>query len=284
MSTSPSSSAQQARQLIADRLREILRDSGLTARALARQAGWDETKCSRLTHGRTPPSDTDIRTWCTICGVPEEIPNLIAASRNADSAYVEWRRVQRSQKRMQDLGLKLYESNHLYRFYSANLVPWPLQSPAYMRAVMRRFSDFHDAPVTDLEEGVKARIARRRFLEDGTRCCTMVIEEAVLHNRFAQNDVMKEQLHYLLTGVSKPNLSLGIIPTGTRRAQKPAETFHIYGDTDGAVSIELVSAIITITRPHEIALYVKCFNDLASVAVYGKKARSLVETAIGALE
>ncbi len=143
MHSSQSSSAQQARQAIADRLREILRDSGLTARALARQAGWDETKCSRLIHARTPPSDEDIRLWCTICGVPEEIPNLIAATRNAENAYVEWRRVQRSQKRMQELRLTLYEETHLFRFYCSNVIPWPLQTPAYMRALITRFNEFH---------------------------------------------------------------------------------------------------------------------------------------------
>lgn len=282
MATSPSSSAQQARQAIADRLREILRDSGLTARALARQAGWNESKCSRLIHGRTPPSDSDIHVWCTICGVPEEIPNLVAASRSAETAYLEWRRVQRSMKRMQDLGLSLFENNHLYRFYSSNLVPWPLQTPGYMRAIMRRFADFHQADVPDIEEGVKARVARRRFLDDGTRRCAMLIEESVLRSRIFGDDVLSEQLRHLLTGMRQPNLSLGIIPLAGRRVQKLTETFHIYGDA--TVSIELVSAIITITQPREIALYVRCFNDLASSAVYGDKARMLIMAAISALE
>ncbi|MEU7911295.1 helix-turn-helix domain-containing protein [Microbispora bryophytorum] len=282
MASSPSSSAQQARQAIADRLREILRDSGLTARALAREAGWDETKCSRLIHARTPPSDEDIRRWCAICGVPEEIPNLIAATRNAESAYVEWRRVQRSQKRMQDLGLSLFEANDLYRFYSSNLVPWPLQTPEYMRAIMTRFDEFHQASASDINEAVKTRVARRRFLDNGSRRCAMIIEESVLRNRPFGDDVLRQQLRYLLTGMRQPNLSLGIIPLAAQRSQKLTETFHIYGDT--TVSIELVSAIITITQPREIALYVRAFNDLASAAVYGDRAKALITSAISALE
>ncbi|TDD21997.1 helix-turn-helix domain-containing protein [Nonomuraea diastatica] len=96
MSTSPSSSAHEARPAIGKRLREILRDSGVKARALAQAADWDESKCSRLINGRTLPSDDDIRTWCRICGAEEEIPDLIAASRDADSMYMEWRRLHRS--------------------------------------------------------------------------------------------------------------------------------------------------------------------------------------------
>ncbi len=99
----------------------------------------------------------------------------------------------------------------------------------------------------------------------------MIIEESVLRNRFPGGDeVMIEQLHYMLTGMDQPNLSLGIIPLSESRAQKPAETFSIYDEA--RVFIELVSAAVTITQPREIALYVKCFNDLASAAVYGDKA------------
>ncbi|WP_371785310.1 helix-turn-helix domain-containing protein [Streptosporangium subroseum] len=281
MSTSPSSSAQQARQAIADRLREILRDSGMTARAFARQAGWDETKCSRLIHGRTPPSDEDIRTWCQICGVPEEIPNLIAASRNADAAYVEWRRVQRSQRRMQELRLSLYEETSLFRFYCCNVIPWPLQTPGYMRALMTNFSAFHGA-VTDIEDGVKARMARRRFLAGNSRRCAMLIEESVLRNRIADDDVMVEQLRYLLPAMRQPNLSLGIIPMSARRSQVVTETFSIYDEA--RVFIELVSAAVTIAQPREIDLYVRYFAELAASAVHGEQAHVLISAAIEALE
>ena len=58
-----SSSVQQARQEIADRLREIRLDAGLTKRAVAAAARWHESKCSRIEHARTPPSDEDIRAW-----------------------------------------------------------------------------------------------------------------------------------------------------------------------------------------------------------------------------
>ena len=45
---SPSSSVQRARQELAERLREIRLDAGLTARALSVAAGWHEAKTSRI--------------------------------------------------------------------------------------------------------------------------------------------------------------------------------------------------------------------------------------------
>jgi hypothetical protein len=255
----------------------------LTARALARQAGWDETKCSRLVHARTPPSDEDIRTWCRICGVPEEIPDLIAASRNAESAYLEWRRVQRSQTRMQKLRLDVYEGTQLYRIYCNHVLPWPVQTAAYMRALMEGFNTFHEGAASDIDQAVKARLDRQKLLRDnGPRRCTMVIEETVLRDRFADNEVIRQQLQHLLACTRRSSLSLGIIPFGAvRSAYRPTETFSVYGDQ--MVVVELVGAAVNITQPREISLYVKAFNDLAAVAVYGEAARVLIANALDAL-
>ncbi|WP_371781670.1 helix-turn-helix domain-containing protein [Streptosporangium subroseum] len=73
MRISPSSSARRARQGIAQRLREIRLDAGLTARAIAKTAGWHESKASKIEHSRTVPSEADIRAWCTACGAEDQV-------------------------------------------------------------------------------------------------------------------------------------------------------------------------------------------------------------------
>ncbi|WP_202637743.1 helix-turn-helix domain-containing protein [Bailinhaonella thermotolerans] len=283
MSKSESSSVQRVRQAIADRLREIMRDAGLNNRELARRAGWDETKCSRLIHARTRPSDADIRTWCTICGVPEEIPNLIAASRNAENAYVEWRRVNRSVKHLQELRLALYEETTLFRFYCSNVIPWPLQTPGYMRALIGGATEFRRTGATDIEEGVQARVARQEtYLGAGShRRCAMIVEEPVLYGRVGDDVTMREQLRHLLTGMHRANLSFGVVPMGIRRPLAAKETFSIYDES--RVFIELLSAAVTITSPGEIDLYVRYFAELSAVAAHGDKARALITRAIAAL-
>jgi hypothetical protein len=50
------------------------------------------------------------------------------------------------------------------------------------------------------------------------------------------------------------------------------------------VSVELLSAKVTVTQPSEVALYVKAFAELSELAVYGPAARKLIMSAIGALE
>ena len=223
----------------------------------------------------------DIRAWCAICGVPEEIPNLIAASRSAESAYIEFRRVQRSQKRMQVLRAEQYAKSRHYRIYASNVVPWPLHTASYMRAMMEHFDQFHEAGNIDIAEGVEERLARQRqYLGKGVRRCELVIEESVLYDRTFSSDVMRGQLAHLLAGPHWPGLSLGIIPRGAARGYYAAETFSIYGDT---VAIETVSAIITVTQPREIALYLRCFTDLSRAAVSGSAGRDLITQALAVL-
>jgi hypothetical protein len=49
------------------------------------------------------------------------------------------------------------------------------------------------------------------------------------------------------------------------------------------VAVELVSGYLTITQPRELAMYVQVFQELASLAVHGDKARSCIHEAITAL-
>ena len=48
-------------------------------------------------------------------------------------------------------------------------------------------------------------------------------------------------------------------------------------------SVELLSARVQVTQPSEVALYVKAFEELRSMTVYGAEARALIVKAIDAL-
>ena len=61
----------------------------------------------------------------------------------------------------------------------------------------------------------------------------------------------------------------------------PLEAFTIFDDA--RIHIELLSAQVTVTAPSEIVLYVRAFEKLAGLAVYGDDARARISAAIGAL-
>ncbi|MFJ6667777.1 helix-turn-helix domain-containing protein [Streptomyces sp. NPDC091383] len=282
MTTSPSSSAQAARQNVARRLRDLRRSAGLTVTELANECGWHHAKTSRIENARTPPSPTDIRLWCRASGATDQAADLIAASQHAESLYREWQqRVRAGLARLQDSYVELYRATELLRVYSPVLVPGLLQTAGYAQALLSIDARFRDVP-DDAVEAAAARVRRSQVIHEPGHRFVFLVEEAVLYYQLGDAEAMAAQLGYLLTAGALPQVSFGIIPAAIReRVMWPKETFDVHDDT--LVSVELVSAEVNITQPSEIALYVKAFEQLRSMAVYGAEARALIVKAIDAL-
>ncbi|HLK02513.1 MAG TPA: helix-turn-helix transcriptional regulator [Streptosporangiaceae bacterium] len=267
---------------LAERLRDIRLDAGLTARALSAAAGWHEAKTSRIESAKQALTDADIQVWCRVCGAGREVPDLIAASRAADSMYVEWRRVTRTGlRRTQEARRPLYERTRLFKVYCSTVVPGFLQVPGYATALLAANAEFHETP-DDVEEAVRARMNRNRVIRSPDHRFAMLVEEAALRYRLGGTDVMAEQLGHLLDSVTLPQVSLGVIPfSATGRRMWTLENFTIFDNA--RVHVELLSAQVTVTAPSEIMLYVRAFEKLADLAVFGPQARDLVTAAVSAL-
>ncbi|OKI03601.1 XRE family transcriptional regulator [Streptomyces sp. CB02056] len=280
-SVMPSSSAVAVRKEVADRLRELCRDAGFNGRELALRAGWHPSKSSRIINALTSPSDEDIRTWCRLCGAEEESADLIAATRSAESMYVEWRRLQRTGlTRLQNSYVPLFERTRVFRVYSSSLVPGFLQSRGYATALLSAITRFHGTP-DDVADAVDARLARSRIVREGGRRFALLMEESVLRHRIGDAGVMRGQLEDLLAATALPAVSLGVIPAGAEREVWPLETFSLY---DGEqVEVETLTASLTVTRPREIAHYLDAFEKLSGTAVYGDRARALIGSALDTL-
>ncbi|MFF9279496.1 helix-turn-helix domain-containing protein [Streptomyces griseosporeus] len=281
MATSPSSSAQAARERVARRLRDLRADAGLTGTELATRCGWTHPKTSRLENARTPPTPEDIRRWCAACGADDQADDIIAQSRDAESAYMEWRRqVRAGLRRLQDSYVDLYQATQLFRIYSPTLVPGLLQTEGYARAVLSAVAQMYDAR-DDADQAAAARVQRNQIIHQAGHRFVMVIEESVLYYQLGDADAMAAQLGYLLTAGALPSVSLGIIPRTAQRTLWPQELFHVYDDQ--LVSVELMAARVRVTQPTEVQLYLRAFEQLRAMAVYGGEARALVLRAIEAL-
>jgi transcriptional regulator with XRE-family HTH domain len=282
VSASSSSSAQQARQALADRLRELRLDAGLNGIELAQAAGWDRTKVSHIEHARRAPSAADIRTWCQVCGVEEQAADLVASLRAVEGMWIEWRRMERSGlRRPQEAVRPLFDRTHMFRAYSSWLVPGLIQTEGYTRAVLRAVAARRGL-VDDVEAAVAVRMDRQRVLSKGGRTFAFLIEESVLRAGIGGAEVMTEQLGHLMEVVALPSVSLGIVPAQPNRDEaRPVEDFWIFDSEQ--VSVELVSGYLTITQPREIAMYAQMFGALAEVAVFGPDARDLITSVVTSL-
>jgi Domain of unknown function (DUF5753)/Helix-turn-helix domain len=272
---------QQAREVLGIRLREIRLDAGLTARALAKLAGWHFTKVSKLEHGSRRPSPDDIRAWCRYCHAEDQVTDLIATARGIDEMYTEWRRQMRAgMKHFQDSFRPLYEQTLLFRVYETTFIPGLLNTAGYATAILEFWAGLMSLPA-DIETAVAARMDRQNILYAGKRRFLFMIEEQALRTRVGGTEVMAGQLDRLLALMSLPTISLGIIPDAGERHTLAQGSFWIFDDT--RVQLETVSAGLDITQPAEISLYAQVFDLLQRSAVYGHCARDLIRHALGGL-
>jgi hypothetical protein len=279
---SPSSSVQRARQQLAERLRDLRRDAGMDGRALSAAAGWNPAKTSRIETAKQAPSEADIAVWCRICRAEREVPDLIAASRAADSMYVEHRRLNRGgMRRRQESVRPMYERTKLFKAYCPSVVPGWLQTPEYAAALLSSITEFRGTP-DDVAESVAARMSRNRIIRSGNHRFVLLLEETVLRYRIGGTDVMAAQLARLADAAALPAVTLGVIPFATpERPAWPLEQFTVFDDE--RVHVELLSAHVTVTAPSEITLYVRAFERLARLAVYRDAMQALIAEAITAL-
>ncbi|MEU0841374.1 helix-turn-helix transcriptional regulator [Streptomyces sp. NPDC005962] len=274
MPVSGSSSVQQARRLLADRLRELVKDAGLDGKDVAALCGWHPSKVSRISTAKTQPSADDIRAWCDACGANDQAEDLVASLRAVEGMWVEWHRMERSGlRRAQQAVLPLFERTHWFRAYSSWFVPGLLQTHGYtedvLRAVQRR-----RVSVDDVADAVAVRMERQRVLHEAPRRFAFLVEESVLSNGLGDADTQAEQLERLVAVSTLPNVSVGVVPTRLGRTRMPVEGFWIFDARQ--VNVELVSGHLTLTQPSEVGAYADAFAMLADMAVYGPQARALI--------
>ncbi|MER7790916.1 helix-turn-helix transcriptional regulator [Streptomyces sp. NPDC097640] len=280
--TSPSSSVQEARKALGQRLGEIRQAASLTKRALANSLGWHESKASRFESGTRAPSERDLRDWCSACDAESETEDLISTARGIEGMYVEWRKMERNGlKWAQESVIPLWERTQRFRIYSPWLIPGPVQTTSYITALLASIRNRRGL-IDDVPAAVRVRFEKQQVVY-GNHTFAILLEESALRYRIGSTDVMAGQLGYLLSAMALPSVSIGIIPQDADRSTLwPVEGFFLYDDE--AVNVELVSAHLTVVQRHELAMYADTFSALTELAVHGPAAREIITTAIESLE
>ncbi|MFJ4653183.1 helix-turn-helix domain-containing protein [Nocardia sp. NPDC088792] len=272
-------SVQQQREALGERLRGLRQSAGLSGSELARRAGWHQTRVPKIEYGKTNPSVADIQVWCKLTGAEREIPDLVASLRNIDVAYREWRRtLDGGTKKKQHEILRLMQQSAVMRVYQPSLVPGLLQTAEYATAILGRSIKFHGIP-DDLDAGVAKRIERQQVLYRGDRRFHILMGEQALYNNVGGDSVMAGQLDRLLAAMGLPRVTFGIVPM---TAELPMQLTNFVMFDERRVTVEAISAELTITQPREIKLYHRTFDILAGQSTTGEAARRLIRRALEA--
>ena len=274
MSTSPSDAARKAQQALGLRLRELRKDAGLSGRELAVATGWHFTRVSKIENGVQGPTDPDIRTWCAACSAEDQIPDLIAQARAVESMYMEFkRRTRAGMKQLLQTRGDLFERTERFRIYEHNVIPGLFQTAEYAAGLLSFWIDFLETR-NDIEAAVAARIERQAILYRAAKTFSVVLEEAAIRTQFGTAATMAGQLDRLLSVMTLPNISFGVVPLMVQRRTVGSTGFWIFDDA--LVSLETPTASIDVSQPQEIGLYERMFEELRQPAVYGGDARRLI--------
>ena len=282
-----SSSAQAARQRLGGQLRELRLAAGLSGRAFAAAAGCQASKISQIEKAIRPASMADVRLWCHVCGAsPQRTEELLKEQAAVARLWIAFRDLGRRtglNATQKMLSGDMWERVRLFRTYQTKVVPGLLQTAAYMTAIMTGVRQERGVEVDDIAEAVAERIGRQGYLLQRDRQFVFVVEEPALRFRPYGTRIQRDQLTHLLDVTRLPSVSLCIIPMDAdRRGHRPRESFDIT-DSD-LVTIELLSGFLSLTHPDEIGAYVTAWEQLFSIAVQGKAARTLIRDALAALD
>ena len=275
MSTTPASLAAEGRRELGIRLRQIRKAAGLTGKELALATGQHFTRISRIENGVQPPTERNIRDWCTACGAADQIPDLLATAQVTESAYLEWTRQARAG--MKHLGglhtIATYRRTTNFRIHEPIVLPGIFQTEAYVRAMLAYWHQYLDAP-DDTDATIAMRAERTAIALSPAKRINVILGEQALHTRRGTTAEHADQLTHLLSLMRLPSVTVGIIPADAQRQAIATIGFWIFDNS--AVALETPTAAIKITRPQEISQYTRMFDDLNRQAVHGQRARRLV--------
>jgi transcriptional regulator with XRE-family HTH domain len=260
-------------------MREVRKDAGLTARALAQATGQHYTRVSKIENGKQVPTDQDIRDWCAACRAEDQVASLIATARAVELAYLEFRRQARAGMK-QVTGphtMDRYSKTMTFRIYEHNVIPGLFQTPAYCESMVSFWIKFLGTP-DDLAATVADKMFKQEVIGWPGKKFRAVLEEQALRTWFGDASVQSGQLGRLLEVMNHDNVTLGIIPLMRQRTGIASAPFWIFDDQ--LVALETPTASVQVTRPEEIGLYETMFGHLEAAAVYGAEARALIVKAL----
>ncbi|TMR97224.1 helix-turn-helix domain-containing protein [Nonomuraea basaltis] len=171
--------------------------TGLTHARLAPLIPCSESLVGAVERGTRPPTEPFTRGLEKVLGLDGELLELLPAIRDVSPKWFRrWPAIEAAAKSI--------------RIYQLALVPGLLQTPAYARAV---FEGEPGAIPGEVEKAVNARLQRQAILSRANPpSISVILDESVLLRQIGGPEVMKEQVNYLLDMMTRPYVTVRVVP------------------------------------------------------------------------
>ncbi|MFF0183577.1 helix-turn-helix domain-containing protein [Streptomyces sp. NPDC005244] len=271
---------QQARTALGGRMRELritCPDGKLTGPQLAGRLGWTHSKVYKLEGGKQTATHQDLRAWADATGHAGTYNELASRLAGFESHIRSWRRALADgfKPAQTSLTAQIDQSRDMWIWEEA-VIPGLVQTADYARHVMMRYAQLL-SPARDIEDAVRGRIERQKWLYQPGRKLYVLVWEAALRSLICPPSVLAAQLDRLTGIIGMDTIELGVVPFTASMKIVPANGFWIMDDR--LVVAEDWHAELWLDDADNIALYMKAWNTLRESAVYGSDAHNVINAA-----
>jgi len=210
-------------------LRQARLDATMTQRAAAEQLVWSTSKIVRIEQGIVPVTPTDVRAMLQLYHVDESrIKELVELAKDAreDKGWSAFNDV------LSQASLELFGNEPtakvIYK-YEPSVVPGLFQTQDYARSLLRALGNSE----YQVERRLEVRAQRQRLLDRPIHPeLNFILGEAALIRPVGGDDVMREQLAYLLELSKRDDISIFLLPfsAGAHRGMGSAFTVLQFDD------------------------------------------------------
>lgn len=259
-------------------LRRLRKAAGLSGPILAGRLGISQSHLSRVELGDAVATAELVGRWTRETGASHADRRAAAELAEAVATeFVTWREALASGLvKLQRDALAAEAAAATMSAYVPALIPGLIQTAEYATHLVAGDNPDRD----DVAEAVAVRMQRQVVLYSRAKTLRWVIGEAGLRWRVGPPEVMAAQLDRLVALAVEPHLDLRVLPFERTGPVWHDHGFTIFADrTDGEldlVRLELLTGLVNITDPKEVAEYRAAYEQLADLALRGADAVPLI--------
>jgi transcriptional regulator with XRE-family HTH domain len=263
---------------VANQLRTLREDAGLTGADVAKQLGMSPSKISRIETGNRMLSVDVVATLLGLYKVPE---------RQREEILDQVRRsTERGWWESQGLGLPElwkalidFESRATrIQNYEALFIPGLLQTDEYTGIIIKAINQaLTEAELTNL---VASRSARQAVLRRQDLQFLAVIDEGALRRPIAESGVMRRQLRHLVDNADRPNITLRVVPlqAGPHAGFRGPFAVMDFAEEPSLAYFENQATSMFLDDKVDVAAYRAAFGNILNVALGPAESADLIST------
>jgi transcriptional regulator with XRE-family HTH domain len=211
------------RRQLGRKLRELRESRQLTVHEAVSTLEWSKPRLWRYETGQVPMHPNDVETMCRLYGADPGLTDALKELARETKAKGWWHSYGADLSEWFELYIGLEAAASRLRHYEAEIIPGLVQSPKYMRAIIRNgLTAEHTTEI--VEQRVAIRQQRQRILTRSRPRAPeldIILSEAALLRGF-DRAVMIEQFLGLRAFADRPNISIRILPLSAG----PHRAFH----------------------------------------------------------